>query len=89
MNRVLEENNLMIKKGTILDAAIVTAPSSAKDKGGKRDEEMSSAKLILKSVIEKQIKNFQNISGILAGGRSEIDNHNDCISLGKQITNGP
>ncbi len=44
MNKVLEKNNLIIKEGTILDATIITAPSSTKNKDGKRDEEMSSTK---------------------------------------------
>ncbi len=44
MNGVLEKNGLIIKEGTILDATIITAPSSTKNKDGKRDEEMSSTK---------------------------------------------
>lgn len=44
MNKVLEKNHLIVKEGTILDAAIVAAPSSAKNKDGKRDPEMSSTK---------------------------------------------
>lgn len=44
MNKVLEKNNLIVKEGTILDATIITAPSSAKNKDKKRDEEMSSTK---------------------------------------------
>jgi IS5 family transposase len=44
MNKVLDKHNLIIKEGTILDATIITAPSSTKNKDGKRDEEMSSTK---------------------------------------------
>lgn len=44
MNGVLEKNGLIIKEGTILDATIITAPSSTKNNDGKRDPEMSSTK---------------------------------------------
>jgi transposase, IS5 family len=44
MNKVLDKHNLIIKEGTILDATIITAPSSTKNKDRKRDEEMSSTK---------------------------------------------
>lgn len=44
MNKVLEKNNLIIKEGTILDATIITAPTSTKNEDKKRDEEMSSTK---------------------------------------------
>jgi len=44
MNKVLEKNNLIVKEGTILDATIITAPTSTKNEDKKRDEEMSSTK---------------------------------------------
>lgn len=44
MNKVLEKNDLIVKEGTILDATIITAPSSVKNKDKKRDKEMSSTK---------------------------------------------
>ena len=44
MNKVLEKNNLIIKEGTIMDATIITAPTSTKNEDKKRDEEMSSTK---------------------------------------------
>jgi len=44
MNKVLEKNGLIVKEGTILDATIITAPTSTKNKDRKRDEEMSSTK---------------------------------------------
>jgi len=44
MNKVLDKNNFIIKEGTILDATIITAPTSTKNEDKKRDEEMSSTK---------------------------------------------
>ena len=44
VNRILEQRGLMVKKGTITDATIIAAPSSTKNKSGKRDPEMSSTK---------------------------------------------
>jgi len=44
MNKFLEIKGLMMKKGTIVDATIISSPSSTKNKDGKRDEEMSSTR---------------------------------------------
>ena len=44
INKQLEKQGLMMKKGTIVDATIIESPSSTKNKNGKRDEEMSSTK---------------------------------------------
>lgn len=44
VNRLLEKKGLILKKGTITDATIITAPSSTKNRSGKRDPEMSSTK---------------------------------------------
>lgn len=44
VNRILEEKGLMMKEGTIVDATIIAAPSSTKNKTKKRDVEMSSTK---------------------------------------------
>jgi IS5 family transposase len=44
VNRLLEEKGLILKKGTITDATIITAPSSTKNQSGKRDPEMTSTK---------------------------------------------
>ena len=44
VNRILEEKGLLIKDGTCVDATIIKAPSSTKNKDKKRDEEMSSTK---------------------------------------------
>jgi len=44
MNKVLEKNGLTVKEGTILDATIITAPTSTKNEEKKRDAEMSSTK---------------------------------------------
>ena len=44
VSELLEENNLIMKEGTITDATIVSAPSSTKNKDKKRDPEMSSTK---------------------------------------------
>lgn len=44
VNRVLEAKGLLLKKGTITDATIIAAPSSTKNKSGKRDPEMASTK---------------------------------------------
>ncbi|PCI93030.1 hypothetical protein COB11_06065 [Candidatus Aerophobetes bacterium] len=44
INRQLEKQNLIMKKGTIVDATIIESPSSTKSQKGKCDEEMSSTK---------------------------------------------
>lgn len=44
VNGLLEERGLMLRKGTIVDATIIHAPSSTKNEKGERDEEMSSTK---------------------------------------------
>ncbi|MDP2788965.1 MAG: IS5 family transposase [bacterium] len=44
VNKLLEEEGLLMKEGTIVDATIITAPSSTKNKDKKRDSEMSSTK---------------------------------------------
>lgn len=43
-NRYLHENGIKIAKGTIVDATIINAPSSTKNKDGKRDPEMHQTK---------------------------------------------
>lgn len=40
INRYLHENGIKVAKGTIVDATIISAPSSTKNKDGKRDPEM-------------------------------------------------
>lgn len=42
--KILEERGYILKKGTIVDATIISAPSSTKNVAGKRDEEMRSTK---------------------------------------------
>ena len=42
INEHLTEKGLLMKEGTVVDATIITAPSSTKNKSGKRDPEMSS-----------------------------------------------
>ena len=44
INGYLQEKGLLMKKGTIVDATIVTSPSSTKNREKKRDPEMSSTK---------------------------------------------
>lgn len=44
INRYLHENGIKIAKGTIVDATIISAPSSTKNKDGERDPEMHQAK---------------------------------------------
>lgn len=44
INRHLGEQGLMLREGTIVDASIVSAPSSTKNQTGKRDPEMHQAK---------------------------------------------
>jgi transposase, IS5 family len=41
---LLEEKGLLLKQGTIVDATIIAAPSSTKNKSGKRDPEMRQTK---------------------------------------------
>jgi len=44
VNKILEEKGFFMKKGTIVDATLIAAPSSTKNKDKKRDPEMSSTK---------------------------------------------
>jgi len=44
INGLLEKAGLLLKEGTIVDATIIAAPSSTKNKDKKRDPEMSSTK---------------------------------------------
>jgi len=44
INKELFQNDLRLKEGTIVDATIISAPSSTKNKTGKRDKEMASTK---------------------------------------------
>ena len=44
INRYLHENGIKITKGTIVDATIISAPSSTKNRDGERDPEMHQAK---------------------------------------------
>ena len=44
INRQLREKGLIVREGTIVDATFIEAPSSTKNKDGKRDPEMSSGK---------------------------------------------
>lgn len=44
INEYLQENGLTVRTGTIVDATIIDAPSSTKNKDGKRDPEMHQTK---------------------------------------------
>lgn len=44
VNRVLQERGLMLKSGTVVDATLISAPSSTKNNTGERDPEMRQAK---------------------------------------------
>ena len=44
INQHLEEKGLLMKRGTLVDATIIAAPSSTKNQSGKRDPEMSSTR---------------------------------------------
>lgn len=44
VNSILEKKGVLLKQGTIVDATLITAPSSTKNKTKKRDPEMSSTK---------------------------------------------
>ena len=44
VNLFLEEKNLLVKEGTSLDATLIAAPTSTKNKDKSRDPEMSSTK---------------------------------------------
>lgn len=44
INRILDERGMTLRQGTAVDATIINAPSSTKNKDGKRDPEMSSTK---------------------------------------------
>jgi len=40
VNRHLHEQGIKVSRGTIVDASIISAPSSTKNKSGERDPEM-------------------------------------------------
>ncbi len=40
VNRHLKAEGLMLREGSIVDATIISAPTSTKNKSGKRDPEM-------------------------------------------------
>jgi IS5 family transposase len=44
INALLGERGLILRQGTMVDATLVAAPTSTKNRGGKRDPEMSSTK---------------------------------------------
>ena len=44
INKHLQEQGLMLREGTIVDASIIAAPKSTKNKAGKRDPEMHQTK---------------------------------------------
>jgi IS5 family transposase len=44
INQTLDEHGLMLKEGTIVDATIISAPSSTKNASGERDPEMHQTK---------------------------------------------
>jgi len=44
VNAYLAENGMTLRSGTLVDATIIDAPSSTKNKAGRRDPEMSSTK---------------------------------------------
>jgi len=44
MNDLLSSQGLLLKEGSAVDATLIAAPSSTKNKGGKRDPEMHSSK---------------------------------------------
>jgi IS5 family transposase len=44
VNDILQAKGLMMKKGTVVDATLIAAPSSTKNAKGERDPEMKQAK---------------------------------------------
>ena len=40
VNEMLAQRGLLLRRGTLVDATIITVPGSTKNKEGKRDEEM-------------------------------------------------
>ncbi len=40
INKIMEENGKLLHERTVLDASIIEAPTSTKNKDGKRNEEM-------------------------------------------------
>jgi len=44
INQLMESKGLILKKGTVIDATIISAPSSTKNKSKSRDPDMSSTK---------------------------------------------
>ena len=44
VNALLIERGLLLKAGTVVDATLIAAPSSAKNKDNKRDSDMHSSK---------------------------------------------
>ena len=46
VNKYLAKNGLMLREGSIVDATIISAPSSTKNKKGERDSEMHQTKKV-------------------------------------------
>jgi len=44
INALLQARGLMLKEGTAVDATLIAAPSSTKNKDGRRDPEMHQTK---------------------------------------------
>ncbi len=44
LNALLEEKGLLLKRGTVVDATMIAAPSSTKNSSGKRDPQMHQTK---------------------------------------------
>jgi transposase, IS5 family len=44
VNQVLQGHGLMLKIGTVVDATLISAPSSTKNRSGERDPEMHQTK---------------------------------------------
>ncbi|THU03971.1 IS5 family transposase [Lampropedia puyangensis] len=44
VNAILKEKNLLLQRGTVVDATLIAAPSSTKNKEGQRDPEMHQSK---------------------------------------------
>jgi IS5 family transposase len=45
VNELLQRRGLMLKAGTVVDATLITAPSSTKNKAGERDPDMHQTKM--------------------------------------------
>jgi IS5 family transposase len=78
INHLIEKSGLIMHGGTIVDATIIDAPKSTKNKGQKRDEEMASTKKAEQSYFGSKIHIGADAgSGLVHSFTTTAANHHD------------